>query len=169
MQRSMDPWIDADLRQKKILNFTSVTDEVCTSKDSTVVNKEWEQFLLSGDEISLVQPNLKDLESYGGGGCPLFKLLKSTLAHRPSLKCLRHLNYLQRTLKKGFPFYTEILCWSFTQMVAFCPLWAFHQPWWGSAVSSFLQEVMMKSKRHWNSASAACFASFSLIPKCHLS
>lgn len=61
MQRS----IDADPRQKKILNFTSVTDEVCTSKGSTVVNKDWEQFLLSEDEISLFQLNLKDLECWG--------------------------------------------------------------------------------------------------------
>lgn len=82
----MQRLIDADPRQKKIMNFTSVTDEVCTSKDSTVVNKDWEQFLLSGDEIrSLFQRNLQDLESCRG---PLFRLLKSTLVHRPSLKCL---------------------------------------------------------------------------------
>lgn len=30
------------------------------------MNKDWEQFLLSGDEISLFQPNLKDLESWEG-------------------------------------------------------------------------------------------------------
>lgn len=104
-----------------------------------------------------------------GGFFPLLRLLKSTLVHRPSLKWLCHLNALQKTLKKGFSFYTEILCWSFTQWWLSVPCQLFHQPWWGSAVSSFLQEVMMKSKRCWNSASAACFASFSLIPKCHLS
>lgn len=61
------PWMqrltDADPCQKKNLNFTKVEDEVCISKDSTIVNTDWEQFLLSGDEISLFQPNLKDLES----------------------------------------------------------------------------------------------------------
>jgi len=54
---------DAGPHQKKILNFTSVTDEARTSKDSTLVNKDWEQFLLNRDEISLFHPNLKDLEN----------------------------------------------------------------------------------------------------------
>lgn len=62
----MQGWIDADLRQKRIQDSASVTDEVCTSKDSTVVNQDWEQPLLSGDEISLFQPNLKDLDSCYG-------------------------------------------------------------------------------------------------------
>lgn len=106
---------DAHPRQKKILNFISVTDEVCTSKDSTVVNKDCEQFLLSGDEISLLQIKPEGFRKLRVFFFPLFRLLKSTPVHRPSLKHLCHLNCLQKTLKKGFPFYTEVLCWSFTQ------------------------------------------------------
>lgn len=56
-----DAKIDTDLQQKKDLNFTSLTDEACTSKASTVVN-DWELLLLSGDKISLFQSNLEDSE-----------------------------------------------------------------------------------------------------------
>lgn len=58
----MDAKIDTDLQQKKDLNFTSLTDEACTSKASTVVNNDRELLLLSGDEISLFQSNLEDVE-----------------------------------------------------------------------------------------------------------
>lgn len=58
----MDAKTDTDLQQKKNLNFTSLTDEACTSKDSAIVNKDWELLLLSGDETSLFQSNLEDLE-----------------------------------------------------------------------------------------------------------
>lgn len=59
---TVDAKIDTDLQQKKDLNFTSLTDEACTSKASTVVNNDRELLLLSGDEISLFQSNLEDVE-----------------------------------------------------------------------------------------------------------
>lgn len=122
---TVDAKIDTDLQQKKDLNFTSLTDEACTSKASTVVNNDWELLLLSGDEISLFQSNLEDVERPFCFFIPLlFKLLKSTLVHRPSLKCLCHLY----PLKKGFVFSAGFLCWSFAQRWFSAPPEVFCQP-----------------------------------------
>lgn len=52
---------DADLHQEKMLDFTALTDEDCTSEEGIMVNKDRALFLLSGDGITLFQPNMEDL------------------------------------------------------------------------------------------------------------
>lgn len=44
-----------------MLDFTALTDEDCTSEEGVMVNKDRALFLLSGDGITLFQPNMEDL------------------------------------------------------------------------------------------------------------